>query len=141
MTARKMRFETLYNRLRASDDFATVNEQESMTQQADAQDADINVIMARYGITGQLPAVVEEGIYGDFTNVTSYGDALNKVRAADEAFQNLPAKIRDKFGNDPGKFVEFATDEKNFDEMVKLGLANAKEEVIIPTAPNSAPKE
>ena len=38
-------------------------------------------------------------------------------------FLDLPAKVRDRFKNDPGQFLEFATDPSNVDELVKMGLA------------------
>ena len=40
-----------------------------------------------------------------------------------KAFDALPAELRERFENDPGKFVEFCLDPKNKDEAVELGLA------------------
>ena len=96
--------------------------EESRTKQAFADECDINQIMARYEKTGVVDHVKLSGAhYGDFPQI-SYHESLNAVIAAQEAFMALPARIRAKFGNDPGAFVDFATDPDNADEMRKMGL-------------------
>ena len=35
----------------------------------------------------------------------------------------MPAEVRDRFQNDPGRFLEFANDASNYDEALKMGLA------------------
>lgn len=114
--------------------FATVNNEESMTQQDDAQDCDINVIMKRYGGTGQLPVQVREPLYGDFTTASDYRTMLDTIRATEEAWGEIPAEVRDRFNNDPEKFMDFINDEKNLDEARKLGLA-------LPEPPPPTPPE
>jgi phage internal scaffolding protein len=121
-----MQFRTAYN-FQTEEPFATFNMEASMTQQSDMSDSDINIIMQRYGPTGMLPQLTTPGTYGDFTEVTNYRDALDAVRAADEMFQQIPAKIRTQFGNDAAAFLEFAENPQNHDELVKMGLATAPE--------------
>ena len=48
---------------------------------------------------------------------------MNVIRAAEEAFNAMPAEVRDRFGNDPGRFLEFANDVSNYEEALKMGLA------------------
>jgi len=103
----------------------------SLTQQHQKDDADINVIVERFGLTGQLPNAISEPQYGDFTNVSDYHSAMNAVRAAQESFMELPAKLRSRFDNDPAKFIDFVTDDNNRQEAVSLGLVKA------PTQPSS----
>lgn len=105
--------------------FATRNTEESMTQQSDLHDSDINVILKKYGVGGQLPGVIQPGIYGDFSEVTDYRTAVDMIRAADEAFLEIPAKVREEFGNDPARFMEFAQNPDNLDKMREYGLAPA----------------
>lgn len=102
---------------------ATQNDEPSLTQQSDANDCDINVIMARYQQTGQVPQIVQQAIYGDFTTVTDFRSALDMVRNAQEKFAELPAKIRAKFNNNPAEFMDFVHDPNNADAMVEMGLA------------------
>lgn len=97
---------------------------DTKVQQNLRDQTDINRIMAKYNKTGILDHVSKyAGDYGDFSGVPDYRTALDKVASAQEMFMELPAVVRDRFGNDPAKFIEFATDPKNIDEMRSLGLA------------------
>lgn len=106
--------------------FGTDNREESMTQQSDQADSDINIIMERYGATGQLPQVNVEPLYGDFTEVGDYRTAVERITAAREAFDAIPAKVRAEFGNDPQAFIAFASDPNNGEQMQKWGLTTPK---------------
>lgn len=100
------------------------NDCPSKTQQHFAEDADINTIIRRFGLTGEIPSNQRVPLSGDFTNVGTYQEALDTVRRANDTFDAMPADIRERFGNDPAKFVAFCDDfEKNADEMIKMGLA------------------
>lgn len=108
-----------------------VGDEPSLTQQQFAAEADINNIIARYERTGILvdPLIDRRGqpMYGDFSNIDSYFEAQVKVARAKELFEALPAKIRDRFGHDPGKLIEFVEDGKNRDEAIELGLIERPE--------------
>lgn len=111
---------------------------ESLTQQQFKEECDINKILERALRTGVLP-VVPGAIYGDFTDVASYQDAHDALIRANEAFMSLPARIRDRFDNDPARLLEFLSDEANREEAVKLGLVEESqppEEVAVPVAPS-----
>lgn len=95
---------------------------ESMTKQSFAEEADINVIVKRFGLLGQIPEGVRAPQYGDFTAVTDYKSALEAVRLAAESFMEMPAEVRSRFGNDPAQFVDFCSDAKNAAELKQLGL-------------------
>lgn len=92
-------------------------------QQQFKEECDINTIVERFGLTGQLPQNVQMPITQEFVDVMDYQSALNKLMEADAAFMELPAKIRAEFQNDAGKFVEFATDPKNLEQCRAWGLA------------------
>lgn len=102
---------------------------ESLTLQSQAEDADINVIVKRFGVTGQLPQVRMPPTYGDFDSVDNYREALDLIREADRSFMLLPADVRARFKNDAGAFVDFAMDPANIEELRKMGLAVPKQEV------------
>lgn len=106
----------------ASDESGLICSDPSLAQQQFREDSDINTIIRRFNLSGQLPQGVSAPQYGDFTAVTDYHSALNVVRAADEAFMALPAHVRKQFSDDPAAFVDFAVDPKNFDELEKMGL-------------------
>jgi phage internal scaffolding protein len=102
--------------------FATIGDI-SMTQQHMKDECDINNIMAKYQKTGLITHVAKyQGIYDDFTVMPDFKTAMDTMMDAQEMFLSLPSDIREKFDNDAGAFVEFATDSRNYDEMVDLGL-------------------
>ncbi len=103
----------------------TVGFDKSRTRQSEAKDADINNIVARYDRTGVLPTIGREGFYADVSQVGDYRDALERVRVADEAFMQLPAKVRAKFDNDAAQFLDWTSDPGNREEMRELGLIEA----------------
>lgn len=106
-----------------------------LTQQQFKDECDINEIVRRFGLTGELPENVRTPRSGDFTGVNDYQSAMNAVRAADEAFMELPGELRKRFDNDPQKLMDFMEDENNKEEAIKLGLVNKPKEVIASTPP------
>lgn len=98
-------------------------EDPSLAQQSFKDEVDINYLLERFRVTGQMPQGVRVPTYGDFTGLTDYRSALDAVNRANDSFMALPAEVRSRFGNDPQKFIEFASDSNNLDELRKLGLA------------------
>lgn len=113
---------------------------ESLTQQHFAQDADINVLVRRFGITDGAvpPAVMDPRYFGDFSDAVDFRTALDRTRDAVERFDALPAELRKRFGNDPVSLYEFVCDQNNAEEAVSLGLLK-KFSPEASQAPSSAP--
>lgn len=107
----------------------------TMAKQSFKEEADINTIVKRFGLTGELPKNFRTPTYGDFTQVTDFQSAVNAVRAAGESFMEMPAELRAKFLNDPQKLIEFVSKEDNRAEAIKLGLVPKPVEVVPPTPP------
>lgn len=108
---------------------AVFPEGESKTLQSQAADADINVIVKRFGITGGMPQVTVPPTVAEFEDVFDYMSAMNVIVAAKQSFMDLDADVRARFGNDPARYVAFC-DERNEDgtlsnlaEMRKMKLA------------------
>jgi len=94
-----------------------------VTKQADLRDADINLIFKRFEKTGQLPdLILKNGHYGDFSSVPDYQESLEIVRNAQNQFDALDVNLRNRFENDPAKFLEFVSNPANADELEKMGL-------------------
>jgi len=119
----KVKFRTGYGD-RKREGFETTGE--SLTQQSHAAAADVRNIIKQYDRTG-LIANVNKGIaqYGDYSEINEYAESLNMVRQANENFAELPSHIREQFNNNAGLFFEFATDPKNSEKMIKMGLKEA----------------
>lgn len=103
------------------------------TQQSQKEDADINVIVRRFGVTGQLPLRLDRLNLGAFTGIFDYQTAMNALVAADRAFASVPSDVRKRFGNDPQEFMKFCSDPENLPEMRKLKLAPP--EVVVVESP------
>lgn len=114
-----------YDRDAASDESGLACPEPTLAQQQFKDETDINTIMERFGMTGQLTVSARMPQYADFESVMDYHSAMNAVVSAQQSFDSLPAKVRARFNNDAGAFVEFCLDEKNRDEAIALGLAEA----------------
>jgi phage internal scaffolding protein len=98
-------------------------EDSSLTQQQFKEEADINTIVDRFMKSGVLPTPVNMPQFVDYEGVFDFQTAMNAVRAADENFMRMDAKIRARFNNSPQEFLEFFADANNKDEAIRLGLA------------------
>lgn len=116
----------------------------SLTKQAFKDECDINKIVERHAANGTLDEFLGDaqasrpGTGIDLYDYPNFDEAMNAVAMANSLFQELPANIRERFGNNPAKLVEFMQDSKNADEAIKLGLSvkvDAEEEV-----PNRTPE-
>lgn len=107
---------------------------ESKAIQSAEEESNINTIVRRFGISGELPNQVAMPQSGDFTNIPDFHTAMNLVRQAQEEFVRVPAEIRARFNNDPGRFMDFFEDPANYDEALKLGLVNVR-----PVPPSGTP--
>lgn len=110
----------------------------SLTVQSQAEEADINVIVRRFGVTGVLPEGVRAPVYQDFLHVFDFQSAMNAVRGAQESFDKMPADVRKRFANDTQQFVVFCSDPGNIDELRKLGLAIP---AVVPAHPGNPTSE
>lgn len=96
---------------------------DSRTKQSFKEECDINYIMRRYTKNGILPSMIRtDGKYGDYSSAPDFMEAQNIIAHANEQFSALSSAQRERFGNDPAKFLEFANNANNADEMAKLGL-------------------
>lgn len=97
-------------------------EDPSMAQQQFLEESDINTLVERFGLNGEMPAAVVVPQYGDYSGVNDFQSAMNAVLSASKNFMELPAKVRSRFDNDPQKFLEFVSDDANIEEARTLGL-------------------
>lgn len=105
-------------------------EQPSQTLQSFKDDADINCIIARFQNTGVLvdPTVPVSRTpqFGDYSDLPTYQEAQNVIVAANNAFNSLSSKIRERFGNDPAAYFDFVQSLKegsdDYAEAIRLGI-------------------
>lgn len=109
----------------------TINTEPSRTDQSWKDMCDVNLIVAKYKKTGEwFHLARKQGVYADVSEISDYNVSLQKVLNAQNAFNALPSELRNRFGNDPAKLLEFIQDPKNYDEGVKLGLFVKNDDVM-----------
>lgn len=86
-------------RRRISDATAThtdLQREPTLTDQSQANDTDINVIVKRYGIHGQLPGAATPPMFGDFTQLpTDLRAMIEMARSLEERRADLPQQLRE----------------------------------------------
>lgn len=108
-----------------------VNTGKGVTRQSMKSEVDINLIVGRFMKTGQLSHLERrEKIFADVSDIGDYRECLERVQAVQDAFfKEVPAKIRERFGHNPARFLEFISDPRNADEMVAMGLRKKPDDV------------
>lgn len=102
------------------------------TKQEFKDESDINIIMAQYQHTGDIPNLnTLQPVYQDCTGM-DYMDHMNKIVEANNLFSDLPSKIRNRFNNDPAAFLDFVHDENNRGELQSMGLLREVSPIVIP---------
>lgn len=112
----------LKNRIRV----ATDNTEPSMTDPSFQEQSDVNTIIKRYQKTGHWPAK-QTGQYMDLSETPDLHTAMDIVTKAQQAFNELPAELRKRFGNSPIELVNYLQDPTNDQEAIKLGLKEKRE--------------
>lgn len=94
----------------------------SKVQKQFAEETDIRSIWKRWKRTGYFPPT--EPAKPVFTEVPSVTleEHMNRVIDIQNAFLQLPAKVRDRFMNNPIQLARFLENPENAAEAVKLGL-------------------
>jgi len=109
------------------------------TKQSFKDECDINTLMARYQSTGEMPVINERApLYLDVTNGFDFHAMQNQLVEAQNLFNDLPSKLRNRFSNDPAIFLEFCANEENREEMRVLGLLKPSESPL-PSPQTSSP--
>ena len=70
-----------------------------LTIQSEKENCDINVIVDRFEKTGVLPSMTSSPLYGDFSVPFDFQEAQQILINAQNAFMQLPAKVRREFDN------------------------------------------
>jgi phage internal scaffolding protein len=129
-----------YDKDAASNESGLHCEDASLAQQHYKEECDINTILEKFNITGLLPEQPLSPRYGDFSGISDYHTALNRVIAAQDEFEALPAQIRARFDNDPAQLIEFLENSENRPEAEELGLVNKATAEAVEVAQNTPEK-
>ncbi len=113
------------------------------TKQSFEAETNIQKIMARADRTGTISHLEKfEGVYADFSDFDFHtqNTMLSKGR---EIFDELPAELRQEFGQSPANFFAYVNDPANVDELRKKlpALAAPGRQIIKTSAPVADEKE
>lgn len=105
---------------------------ESLTKQEFKEECDVDEILRRASNGQDLSAVLNSRVaqYGDFTNIPDFRESMDIIARANSMFMQLDWKLRERFGNDPARMMDFLQDEANLDEARKLGLVKPEAKPI-----------
>lgn len=103
---------------------------ESLTKQEFKEECDANEILRRAANGQDLSSILNSRVaqYGDFTNVPDFRESMDLIARANSMFMELDWKLRERFGNDPARMIDFLNDPANREEAEKLGLVAPKEQ-------------
>ena len=101
---------------------------ESPTQQHFKETQDINAIMQKVRKTGRMPPP-RELIYGDFSDIPDLHGVFERISRVKDAFMRLPPEVRNRFRNDPERWLKYMEDPEKKEEQYELGLRERPQEV------------
>lgn len=113
---------------------------ESKTKTEFAEETDLNVLMKRYG-AGAFNALPLNPRFLDTDGLPDLQDAMQLMVDAEASFMSLPSDLRKEFDNDAVRFVQFATDPANIEQLREWGLAAPLEAPPEPVEVRFAPEE
>ena len=120
-----MQFNTAYNPklLKPRRPIKTANKEPTMTKQALVENANINKLIKKHGVSHVVQNMTNlEVLYGEI-NSQDLAQAMQMNIDANAAFMELPSDFRKRFGNDAGACIDYMTNPDNLAEMQKLGFA------------------
>lgn len=128
-----------YDREEVSKNTALVFNDETLTQQNFKDDADLNIMIRKYGV---LP--VQEVNWNEFDSSVipqDYHELQNMMLEADQAFMSLPAEIRNEVNNDPAELLAMISQrEAEAKAQAKAAEKAAKNEASTQAEPVDADK-
>lgn len=133
----------MYDLVAASDECCVQVYEPSRTLQSQAEEADINTIVKRFNLTGELPKFGEMPTNAVFSEIHDFHTANTVMAQAKQSFMSLPPNIRETFRNDPGLFLDFCSDPGNLPELREMGLfppSATQEPTSAPPPPDTPPK-
>lgn len=105
----------------------------SLCQQNFQDECDFNKVLEKWRVSGQPIDHLNTARPGflDVSDVQDYQTALQTIEDAQELFLGLPARVRERFNNDPAELLGYLSDAKpspeKIAEAVGLGLISGGE--------------
>lgn len=102
-----------------------------LVKQSMSAECDINKIMEKYRLGGEIQHVNKaQGHYGDFSSGQEFTQAYTAIAEAEAGFAELPAHIRDLFGNNAETFLYKMEEDEFREDLVKAGVFDEEAGVL-----------
>lgn len=125
MVAKSIKWRTQFSAYKA-DDYGLTCPEPSRTLQAEKNMFNPNFIIRQYWRDGDINVFNQrKGIFADISglgSMSSFADVQSRLNAVSDAFMTLPALEREKFGNDPIVWLDFANNPANIKWMQDFGF-------------------
>jgi phage internal scaffolding protein len=112
----------------------------SRTKQSLKDETNINLIMSKYQKTGVINFANTTPPTYEYASSDDYHTSLNLITTAQSKFNELPSSVRNKFQNDPYKFLDYMHDENKLEDSYLTGLRNRppviEDEPLLNTQPS-----
>lgn len=114
--------------------------QEMITKQSMTAECDINNILRQYERTGVVSHTAPvQGAFIDLPDGFDFQQAMTTVMEAQLAFEQLPARVREEFGNDAARFFAAVHDDTQTERLRELGLLSPSAAAEGGAAPADSP--
>ncbi len=122
----KLKCRTAYT-ARDEEHLGIVFPSDSLVQRHFQQECDVNFIVDRYVKSGEMPHIAENPpVFADVSEVPDdLMQSYDKIFLAEQAFMQLPSKLRKELDNDPARLGAWLQDENNRSAAVSYGLIAA----------------
>jgi len=94
----------------------------TITQQQFKDEVDVNNIVNKFDKTGVVTHLNSKTPRYGFAESVDFKEAMDTVTDASEAFEDLPANVREYFNNDPQSFLEGLNDPNHQQILSELGI-------------------
>ncbi len=100
--------------------------EDGRTKQCHRDECDISKIMSSFDVTGTISHLQKyEGVYADFSDFDFHHQS-NMLAKGASIFADLPAELRQEFGQSPEAFFRYVNNPENHDDLRKKLPALAK---------------
>lgn len=127
----------VYNEVRRRPRVQTVNLDPEVTVQSDGPGSEIRAILRKYAAVGIVDHLKEvDLVFRDVTEFSDFRDVMLQAKDSERVFMQLPAPVREVFGNDVGTWLDVAHDDEKMEALRPKFEALG---VVKPAAPVAAP--
>ena len=98
------------------------NFEDTLTEQSHEKETNINEIVKKHGAVLSQGYVDISSLRFDDVSNNDFQEMVHMLMKGKESFEKVPSVIRNKFENDPAKFMDFVHNPDSKDQLVEWGM-------------------